>query len=329
MLHAEETRAFIRHHYRHFNAAALVDAAEAYRELIDGGGKHAAGHGRRDEHRRAGPLAGGDDPPGQGPRHLLHRREPRGGPLQPRRPRPLRARPELPRADARARSTSCSSRHLNRVTDTCIPEDEAIRRIEDAILDEWTGADAGRRALFPARVPLPDPAQRASGVQLPDRSRRQLADGRVREEPADLRARLGGLDAAATSSPRTACSGRIGDVHTVRGGIEYMMALAGWYQAWRRRTRRSASSRSAAASPATSRSASCRCCVRTWSATTCRCGATSARSATRPRATAPTPARCRTRRSPGRSSAVDTPRFVIESDATIVAPLIFAYVLGG
>jgi deoxyhypusine synthase len=26
--------------------------------------------------------------------------------------------------------------------------------------------------------------------------------------------------------------------------------------------------------------------------------------------------------------SVDTPRFVIESDATIVAPLIFAYVLG-
>jgi deoxyhypusine synthase len=26
---------------------------------------------------------------------------------------------------------------------------------------------------------------------------------------------------------------------------------------------------------------------------------------------------------------VDTPRFVIESDASIVAPLLFAYVLGG
>ena len=31
MLHAEETRAFIKHHYRHFNAAALIDAARGLR----------------------------------------------------------------------------------------------------------------------------------------------------------------------------------------------------------------------------------------------------------------------------------------------------------
>ena len=30
---------FIKHHYRHFNAAALVDAAEAYNALLAAGGK--------------------------------------------------------------------------------------------------------------------------------------------------------------------------------------------------------------------------------------------------------------------------------------------------
>jgi len=30
---------FIKHHYRHFNAAALVDAAEGYIKLVDAGGK--------------------------------------------------------------------------------------------------------------------------------------------------------------------------------------------------------------------------------------------------------------------------------------------------
>ena len=30
---------FIKHHYRHFNAAALVDAAEAYKRHLDNGGK--------------------------------------------------------------------------------------------------------------------------------------------------------------------------------------------------------------------------------------------------------------------------------------------------
>ena len=30
---------FIKHHYRHFNAAALVDAANGYNDLLDSGGK--------------------------------------------------------------------------------------------------------------------------------------------------------------------------------------------------------------------------------------------------------------------------------------------------
>ena len=30
---------FLRHHFRHFNAAALVDAADGYRAHLDGGGK--------------------------------------------------------------------------------------------------------------------------------------------------------------------------------------------------------------------------------------------------------------------------------------------------
>ena len=29
---------FIKHHYRHFNAAAMVDASEAYRKHVEGGG---------------------------------------------------------------------------------------------------------------------------------------------------------------------------------------------------------------------------------------------------------------------------------------------------
>src|SRR6202142_4570238 len=33
-------------------------------------------------------------------------------------------------------------RHMNRVTDTCIPEMEAMRRIERVILEEWMRADA-------------------------------------------------------------------------------------------------------------------------------------------------------------------------------------------
>ena len=38
-LKTNSLRAFAKHHFRHFNAAVIVDAAEAYRGLIDGGGK--------------------------------------------------------------------------------------------------------------------------------------------------------------------------------------------------------------------------------------------------------------------------------------------------
>jgi len=38
---------------------------------------------------------------------------------------------------------------LNRVTDTCIPEEEAFRRIQKHILDIWKVADANKQRLFP------------------------------------------------------------------------------------------------------------------------------------------------------------------------------------
>ena len=52
-------------------------------------------------------------------------------------------------------------------------------------------------------------------------------------------------------------TGDVKNVHTVRTGIEYMIELADCYTKTIAEIARSASSRSAAASPATSRSASC------------------------------------------------------------------------
>ncbi len=41
------------------------------------------------------------------------------------------------------------ARHLNRVTDTCIPEEQAIRRIEKQILTKWQTATAEGKSYFP------------------------------------------------------------------------------------------------------------------------------------------------------------------------------------
>jgi deoxyhypusine synthase len=47
-------------------------------------------------------------------------------------------------------------RHMNRVTDTCIPEMEAMRRIEAVVADEWScrgASSASSRPVPPVRVP--------------------------------------------------------------------------------------------------------------------------------------------------------------------------------
>jgi len=45
---------FIRHNYRHFNAAVVVDASEAYIKHLASGGKMFMDAGRSDEHGGAG-----------------------------------------------------------------------------------------------------------------------------------------------------------------------------------------------------------------------------------------------------------------------------------
>ncbi len=67
---------FIKHHYRHFNAAALIDAAEAYNAHLASGGKMFVTIGGAMSTAVLGPFARGDDSPGQNSRHLLHRCEP-------------------------------------------------------------------------------------------------------------------------------------------------------------------------------------------------------------------------------------------------------------
>ena len=131
---------------------------------------------------------------GQGARDRLHRRESRGGYFQSRRARLLRARAALPASHADDEQ-ALLDRHMNRVTDTCIPEMEAMRRIEAAVLEEWVAADQSRRALFPARVHVQDSSRRETEEELPDRSEEFLDARGVRKESADHRARLGGCHA--------------------------------------------------------------------------------------------------------------------------------------
>src|SRR5690606_22873543 len=119
---------FIRHHFRHFNSAALVDAAEAYRSHIERGekmmitlagamstaelGLSLAEMIRRDA-VRASTCAGGSVGGRRSSRvaHDGYERTPAYRELSGRREQDL------------------LKRHRSRVTDTCIPEMEARRRL--------------------------------------------------------------------------------------------------------------------------------------------------------------------------------------------------------
>ena len=221
---------FIRHHYRHFNAAALVDAAEGYVTHLDGGGKMLV--------TLAGAMSTAElglslaEMIRQDKVHAIccTGREPRGGRLQPRRARPLRARPATTATSRPSDEEELLERHLNRVTDTCIPEDEAMRRIERRRARRVAARRQGRRALLPARVHVPDPALAARSRSTTRSTRRTAGCSPRRRATCRCSCRAGRTRRSATSSPATASRATSKNVHTVRTGIEYMMALADWYQ---------------------------------------------------------------------------------------------------
>jgi deoxyhypusine synthase len=132
---------------------------------------------------------------------------------------------DLTRADEQA----LLDRHLNRVTDTCIPEHEAMRRIERLVLELWLAADAEGRRLFPHEFlyELLLSGQLESAYEIDPADSWLLAAARKKLPifvPGWEDSTLGNVFAA------HAINGRFKCVHTVRSGIEYMMELADWYR---------------------------------------------------------------------------------------------------
>lgn len=119
-------------------------------------------------------------------------------------------------------------RHLNRVTDTCIPEEEAIRRIEQAIFDLWKEADHRGERLFPHEFiyRLIESEQLVPSYQIDPLDSWVIAaheKGLPIIVPGWEDSTLGNIYAS------HCIRNHITNVHTVRSGIEYMMLLADWY----------------------------------------------------------------------------------------------------
>ena len=315
---------FIDQHFQHFNAATLKDAADGYVRHLDAGGRmlvtlagamSTAELGRSlAEMIRAGKVhaicctgANLEEDVFNLVARSHYVRLPHYRDLTP------------------ADEQSLLDRHLNRVTDTCIPEFEAMRRIERLVLDRWS--DAARRGVrrFPheflfdlllgdALVPLYDADPAHSWMLAAARA------GLPMFVPGWEDSTLGNVFAARVMD------GAIPSPVPLKTGVDYMMALAEWYQAATRDASLGffqigggiAGDFPICVVPMLHQDM--RRDVRLWgyfcqiSDSTTSYGSYSGA--------------IPNEKITWGKLAADTPSFVIESDATIVAPLIFAKVLG-
>ncbi len=316
---------FIDHHYRHFNAAVLKDAAQAYRAHVEGGGTMLV------------TLAGAMSTAELGlslaemiRRGKVHAISCTGANLEEDLFN-LVARDHYERLPnyrdlTPADEQALLDRHLNRVTDTCIPEEEAMRRLEGVIFKEWWAAEAAGERLFPHQFMY---RLLRSGV-LEEHYQIDPKDSwMVAAAERDLPMFVPGWEDS-TLGNIYAAHCLLGDLNQpmmVRGGIEYMMELARWYQA------ASAQSSIGFFQIGGGIAGDFPICVvpmmhqdmqlpdiPVWgyfcqiSDSTTSYGSYSGA--------------VPNEKITWGKLAVDTPKFVIESDATIVAPLVFAWILG-
>ena len=219
---------FIDRHFLHFNAAALKDAADTYRQHVEAGGSmlvtlagamSTAELGKSlAEMIRQGKVHGIcctganlEEDVFNLVAHDHYERIPHYRDLTP--------------ADEQA----LLDRHLNRVTDTCIPEGEAMRRIEAGVLELWQKHDGAGTRRFPHEFmyELLRSGRFAESYQI-DPADSWLMAAAERDLPMFV---PGWEDSTLGNMYTGHCiEGHVRNVHTVRTGIEYMMALAEWYQ---------------------------------------------------------------------------------------------------
>ncbi len=218
---------FMDHHYRHFNAAAMMDAAKAYRTHLDGGGKMFLTMGgamstaelglslaemiRQDKvHGICCTGANLEEDIFNLVAHDHYVRVPHYRDLTP--------------ADEEA----LLARHLNRVTDTCIPEEEAMRRIERVVLEEWVAADNKGERLFPHEFMfrILKSGKLTKSYQIDPKNSWMIAAAEK-----NLPMFVPGWEDSTLGNMFTGhvMTKDVKNVHTVRTGIEYMARLADWY----------------------------------------------------------------------------------------------------
>lgn len=218
---------FLKRNFKHFNAASLIDAAEGYVKHLEDGNKMlitlAGAMSTAElgislaEMIREGKVhaicctgANLEEDIFNLVAHNYYERIPHYRDLSPQDEQAL------------------LERHMNRVTDTCIPEMEAMRRLEDVVLKEWQKADQAGESYFPHqffyKILL-------SGV-LEEHYQIDPANSWLLEAAKiDLPIIVPGWeDSTMGNIYASHCiNGDIKNVHTMKVGIQYMIWLADWY----------------------------------------------------------------------------------------------------
>jgi deoxyhypusine synthase len=217
---------FIDHHYRHFNAATLKDAARAYKAHIDSGKKMMV------------TLAGAMSTAELGLSLAAMIREGKvhaitctGANLEEDLYN-LVAHDYYERVPnyrylTAADEQALLDRKLNRVTDTCIPEEEAMRRVEASLLGLWQAAGAEGDSRFPHQYfyRLLREGTLAEHYQIDPANSWLLAAAE-----RDLPMFVPGWEDSTTGNMFTAIMMEGGAERSVmKGGIDYLAELVDWY----------------------------------------------------------------------------------------------------
>jgi len=221
---------FIERHYRHFNAAELVDAAKAYKKHIDGGGKMLLA--------MAGAMSTAEL--GIGLAEMIregkiHAISTTGANLEEdifnlvahknyvmvRNYRDLTPQDEA----------ELLEKGLNRVTDTCIPEDDAMMKIDHLMVDLWEQADKAGKRKFPHEFfyDLLRSGKLKEHYHIDPKDSWMLAAAEK-----DIPIFVPGWEDSTmgNSFASEIIMGRkVRNIGTVRTGMEYLIELARWYEA--------------------------------------------------------------------------------------------------
>lgn len=315
---------FIEKHYKHFNAATLKDAAVAYKKHVDSGGKMFVS--------LAGAMSTAElgislaEMIRQGKVHAISCT---GANLEEdlfnlvankSYVRVPNYRDFTPRDEE-----DLLNKHLNRVTDTCIPEEEAMRKIEKVVLRRWMKTEANDKRCFPHEylydIILSKELEKEYDIDRKDSWLAAAAD-------KNLPIFIGGWEDSTLGNffVSNFVKGNIDKMTHMRTGLEYMKELIDWYQKESKNSSIGffqigggiAGDFPICVVPLVEQDLQKE--VRKWgyfcqiSDSTTSYGSYSGA--------------VPNEKITWGKLGVETPKYIIESDATIVAPLIFAYVLG-